>query len=193
MSQQSAREAASGRGSGSLVVACEPGDDGGLQQRFFLEVFQAEQGQLWANLSTATTISTATAAAASTSTSSSSPPTSATSPASSSAKGGPTVVEFTVSGLPLSSTFVLVLYAANGKGRSNYVTLSASTAPPGCCPRGSEFLKFTADIGIKPLMYILATVVGGLVVAAIAIVTLSRARTINRAKGTTCVDAFLKF
>lgn len=143
------------------MVVCEPGDDGGLQQQFYLEVFQAEQGQLWANLSTATTtLAPSTASSASTA-----------------------VVEFTVNGLPLSSTFVLVIYAANSKGRSNYVTLSASTAPPGCCPRGSEFLKFTADIGIKPLMYILATVVGGLVVAAIAIVTLSRARTINRAKG----------
>ena len=136
-----------------LVVACEPGDDGGLEQRFFLEVFQAEQGQLWANLSLE-------------------------SAASSSAN----VVEFTVTGIPVSTTFVLVLYAANGKGRSNYVTLSANTVPPGCC-RGSEFLKFTADIGIKPLMYILAIVVAGLVVAAIAIVTISRARTINRGKG----------
>lgn len=138
-----------------LVVACEPGDDGGLEQRFFLEVFQAEQGQLWANLSLESAASSSSSA---------------------------NVVEFTVTGIPVSTTFVLVLYAANGKGRSNYVTLSANTVPPGCC-RGSEFLKFTADIGIKPLMYILAIVVAGLVVAAIAIVTISRARTINRGKG----------
>lgn len=83
-----------------LIVGCEPGDDGGLEQHFFLEVFQAEQGQLCSNLTL------------------SGPP-----------------VEFVVKDIPISTTFVLLLYASNAKGRSNYVTLSANTMPPGS--RGS--------------------------------------------------------
>lgn len=156
-----------------LVVNCEPGDDGGLEQQFFLEVFQAEQGQLWANL-------TLTEAP----------------------------VEFIVTDVPVATTFVLVLYASNAKGRSNYVTLSASTMPPGSRGSGlylamlhpqtnnacgqfsidtlfsTEFLKFTADFGIKPVMYILVAVVSSLVVAAIAIMIVSKVRTINKSKGT---------
>ncbi|KAI2803114.1 hypothetical protein BLOT_007237 [Blomia tropicalis] len=129
-----------------LVVYCDPGDDGGLDQQFFLEVFQAEQGQLWANLSLTET-----------------------------------PVEFVVTNVPVATTFVLVLYASNAKGRSNYVTLSASTMPPG--GRGSEFLKFTADFGIKPVIYILIAVVCSLVVAACAIMIVSRVRTITKSKG----------
>lgn len=86
-----------------LVVYCEPGDDGGLEQQFFLEVWstgKGDQGQLWANLSLAR------------------PP-----------------VEFVVTNVPVDTTFILLLYSSNSKGRSNYVTLSASTMPPGS--RGS--------------------------------------------------------
>lgn len=37
---------------------------------------------------------------------------------------------FKVHGLPPGTAFVLVLYASNGKGKSNSVALMASTMPP---------------------------------------------------------------
>lgn len=87
-----------------FTVGCLPGDDGGLEQQFYLEVFQADQGQLIVNLT----------------------------------QSGGTIdrqlddsVEFTVTEVPAANSFVLVLYAANAKGRSNYVTLSAQTVPQG--------------------------------------------------------------
>lgn len=89
-----------------LKVHCEPGDDGGLEQQFFLEVFRAEQGQLWANFTLTET-----------------------------------PIEFEVTNVPVATTFVLVLYASNAKGRSNYVTLSASTMPPGGRGSGETHLN----------------------------------------------------
>jgi neural cell adhesion molecule len=75
-----------------LIVKCEMGEDGGLEQQFFLEIYQSEDGQLQSNW------------------------TSTKAPV------------FEVTGLPIATSFVLVLYAANAKGRSNYVTLTGSSA-----------------------------------------------------------------
>ena len=77
-----------------LIVKCEPGEDGGLEQQFHLEIYQSEDGQLQSNWS-----------------SSKAP-------------------VFEVNGLPIATSFVLVLYASNAKGRSNYVTLTGSSAKP---------------------------------------------------------------
>lgn len=76
----------------SLVVKCEPGNDGGLEQSFYLEIYQSN-GHLQSNWS------------------SSKEPI------------------FQVAQLPVGTSFVLVLYSANSKGRSNLVTLTASTLP----------------------------------------------------------------
>ncbi|CAG2121840.1 unnamed protein product, partial [Medioppia subpectinata] len=75
-----------------LIAKCEAGEDGGLEQTFFLEIYESESGQLQSNW------------------------TSAKAPV------------FEVSGLPIATSFVLVLYAANAKGRSNYVTLTGASA-----------------------------------------------------------------
>lgn len=88
----------------SLIVKCESGQDGGLEQVFHLEIYQSgRSGQLQANLS------------------------SSRSPV------------FDVQGLPLSTQFVLVLYAANGKGRSHSVALTTSTLP---LPNKGELSSF---------------------------------------------------
>lgn len=86
-----------------MVVKCEPGEDGGLDQTFFLEVYNSGEGQLQQNLTSTR---------------------------------GPV---FELQGLPSSVSYVLVLYAANAKGRSNLVTLSAATTP---FPAGSTFGKY---------------------------------------------------
>lgn len=44
-------------------------------------------------------------------------------------------------------------------------------------------MKFTADFGIKPVMYLLVAVVGSLVISAIIIMIVSKVRTINKGKG----------
>ena len=134
---------------GSLLITCEPGADGGLEQVFHLELYQAdEQSRLWLNETTL--------------------------------PGGN--ARFEIKNLPISTTFVLLLYSSNSKGRSKYTTLQASTLISGA--RGSEFLKFTSDFGIKPVMYILVTVVGSLVIVALVIMFVSKIRSnITQPKG----------
>jgi len=77
----------------SLVVKCDPGDDGGLEQTFYLEAYHSGKGVLHANLSNSM------------------------------------VPVFEVHTLPKSTSFDLVLFAANGKGKGNAVVLVASTLP----------------------------------------------------------------
>nr|XP_027202323.1 uncharacterized protein LOC113796284 [Dermatophagoides pteronyssinus] len=175
--------------SDGIIVRCQPGDDGGLDQQFHLEIFQADRGQMIANLTnnnieidngggenfgqflfenifnnnSITDLTDNGIASANP------------------LQSNNQYVEFIVGDIPISTTYVLLLYASNAKGRSNYVTLSATTMSPGS--RGSEFLKFTADFGIKPMMYLLITVVIGLVISAIIIMIVSKIRTINRSKG----------
>jgi sidestep protein, putative len=79
--------------SDSLVIKCEPGEDGGLEQSFHLEVYHSISGLIQANLS-----------------SNKSP-------------------VFEVHYLSKGTPFLLALYAANAKGRSNTVALAASTLP----------------------------------------------------------------
>lgn len=76
-----------------MLVKCEPGKDGGLEQSFYLEVYHSVTHTLQANL-----------------TSSSEP-------------------IFEVTSLAKGTPFLLVLYAANAKGRSNSVALPAATLP----------------------------------------------------------------
>lgn len=89
-----------------LVVKCEHGDDGGLEQNFHLEIYQSDDGRLQSNWSSTK------------------------------------APIFEVSGLPIATSYVLVLYAANAKGRSNYVTLTASTLPFPNRGTGNIFDKF---------------------------------------------------
>jgi hypothetical protein len=77
----------------SLIVKCDPGDDGGLEQTFFMEVYHSGRGVLQVNVSSSV------------------------------------APVFEVHSLPMSTSFVLVLFASNGKGRSNSVALTASTLP----------------------------------------------------------------
>lgn len=77
----------------SFIVKCEPGDDGGLEQSFHLEIYYSGGGFLHANVSSLA------------------------------------APVFDVTSLPMSTSFVLVLYAANAKGRSNSLALSTSTMP----------------------------------------------------------------
>ncbi|RWS28955.1 hemicentin-2-like protein [Leptotrombidium deliense] len=123
----------------SIVVKCESGDDGGLEQSFYLEVFHSASGLMQSNLS------------------------STKSPV------------FEVQGLPMSTSFLLVLYAANAKGQSNSVTLSASTMP---------FPNKEIN-AITPVIAVLIGVVGSLVFTAIAIMMIAKFRGFDTAKGTT--------
>lgn len=77
----------------SLLIKCDAGNDGGLPQTFFLEVYRSGNGQLYQKLN------------------SSHRPL------------------FEVNDLPRSATFVLILYAANSKGKSDSTTFIASTLP----------------------------------------------------------------
>lgn len=77
----------------SLLVDCSPGYDGGLAQRFVLEVHDTAQHRLQANLSSGT------------------------------------VPSFAVKGLSAGSTFVVVVYAVNAKGRSQAVVMRTNTLP----------------------------------------------------------------
>lgn len=77
----------------SLVIKCEPGQDGGLEQSFYLEVYHSVTGSLQTNITS------------------------------------PRSPIFEVNSLPKGTPFVLLLYAANAKGRSNSVALTASTLP----------------------------------------------------------------
>lgn len=77
----------------SLVVKCDPGHDGGLEQSFCLEVYTSGRGSLLSN-QTSTTFPV-----------------------------------FHVTGLPMSTPLVLVLFAFNTMGRSDSVALATSTLP----------------------------------------------------------------
>uniref|UniRef100_T1KG53 Ig-like domain-containing protein n=1 Tax=Tetranychus urticae TaxID=32264 RepID=T1KG53_TETUR len=115
----------------SLVIKCEPGQDGGLEQSFYLEVYHSITGLLFTNL------------------------TSTPSPI------------FEVNSLPKGTPFLLLLYAANSKGRSDSVALTASTLP----------FPSRTDINIiTPVIAALISVIGSLVFTAIAIMIIARIR-----------------
>ncbi|UXI19811.1 Skeletal muscle and kidney-enriched inositol phosphatase [Sarcoptes scabiei] len=133
----------------ALIVQCVPGNDGGLSQIFHMEVFQADLNQMVANVSE------------------------------NSLKSNSPFVEFIVKNIPIPSTYILLLYASNAKGRSNYVTLSITLNPDN---RGSEFLKFTSDFGIKPMMYLLMTVISLSILSIIIIWVISRVKSFKQSK-----------
>lgn len=76
-----------------MLIKCEPGKDGGLEQFFYLEVYHSITNKLQANM------------------------TSISEPI------------FEVTSLSKGTPFLLILYAANAKGRSNSVALPAATLP----------------------------------------------------------------
>lgn len=98
-----------------LVVRCFPGNDGGLDQMFHLEVFQADQGQIVANLTNNNKMKIEDIP--------------------NNLSNAINEIEFVVKNIPVTTAYVLLLYASNAKGRSNYVTLSATTMQTG--DRGS--------------------------------------------------------
>ncbi|GBM06345.1 hypothetical protein AVEN_121385-1 [Araneus ventricosus] len=81
---------------------------------------------------------------------------------------------FKVHALPPGTAFVLVLYASNGKGKSNSVALMASTLPPP--ERRTE-----EDVAtVSPILGILIGVVAVLVVVAIVIIIIVRIQSSKR-------------
>ena len=77
----------------TLLIKCEAGNDGGLEQKYFLEVYRSGTGKLVKKLnSTLRPI-------------------------------------FEVDNLARSTTFVLILYSMNAKGKSDTTTFIASTLP----------------------------------------------------------------
>ncbi|XP_042900011.1 synaptogenesis protein syg-2 isoform X2 [Parasteatoda tepidariorum] len=78
---------------------------------------------------------------------------------------------FKVSGLPSGTAFVLVLYASNGKGKSNSVALMASTLPP---PERRTEEEMTA---VNPILGILIGAVAVLVLIAVIVIIIVRVQT----------------
>lgn len=76
--------------SDSLRIECEEGYDGGLQQKFYLEVYNEAQEYLEKNLTRIEPV-------------------------------------FYVADIPASTEYILVIYAANMKGRSSSVVIKGST------------------------------------------------------------------
>ncbi|XP_054716503.1 nephrin-like [Uloborus diversus] len=76
---------------------------------------------------------------------------------------------FKVHGLPPNTAFVLVLYASNGKGKSNSVALMASTLPPPARHIAEEDLAT-----VSPILGILIGVVAVLVIVALIIIIIVR-------------------
>ncbi|GFQ76969.1 fibronectin type-III domain-containing protein [Trichonephila clavata] len=82
---------------------------------------------------------------------------------------------FKVHALPPGTAFVLVLYASNGKGKSNSVALMASTLPP------PERRTAEEDVAtVNPILGILIGVVAVLVVVAIIIIIIVRVQSSKR-------------
>ena len=77
----------------TLLIKCDAGSDGGLEQRFHLEVYKSGTGKLIKKLNSTTR------------------------------------PLFEVDALPRSTTFVLILYSSNAKGKSDTTTFVASTLP----------------------------------------------------------------
>lgn len=118
----------------SLEIVCEPGDDGGLKQKFYLEVYNALAVVLQSNHSSDSAF-------------------------------------FVVGNLPPGTSFNLVLYAGNEKGRSNTVAMAATTLPVA--------QRRTADkeqVTVSPVLGVLIGIVGALVIVAVAIVVVMRLR-----------------
>ncbi|XP_054168954.1 uncharacterized protein LOC128966165 [Oppia nitens] len=144
-----------------LVVKCEPGDDGGLEQSFHLEIYESEDGRLQSNWTSVQQQQQGQGQG----------------------QGQPTrpynSPVFEVTGLPIATSFVLVLYAANAKGRSNYVTLTGASAKQ---PFKDEFTLGTLQFGLKPVIYILISVVGLLVILATIIMIITKIKTLAQNK-----------
>ncbi|XP_022251713.1 nephrin-like isoform X2 [Limulus polyphemus] len=114
-------------------VRCKKGYDGGLTQRFHLEIYSSLKERVFSNMTQ--TIS-------------------------------PT---FLATNLPPSTSFTLVIYASNMKGKSVSVILTATTTP------ATQELKGDLNTpAISPTLAIIIGVVGTIVVLAIAILIFTR-------------------
>ncbi|XP_035217504.1 uncharacterized protein LOC118190823 isoform X2 [Stegodyphus dumicola] len=124
-----------------LMISCDAGDDGGLQQTFHLEVYSMTAEQLITNLTT---------------------------------NESPV---FVAEKLKSSSAYILVLYASNPKGRSTSVALTARTSfsPE---PRSSD----SQPVTISAVLVVLMGIVGALVLLAIIIIFIMKARGDRRGK-----------
>ncbi|XP_054714539.1 nephrin-like [Uloborus diversus] len=101
---------------------------------------------------------------------------------------------FQVGGLPPATSFILVLYASNSKGRSNSVALMANTLMP--AERRTD--KETSNIpreepaNISPILAILIGVVAVLVIVAIAIIIVMKKQGRDPEKGPPLQDHVIK-
>ncbi|XP_022242612.1 nephrin-like isoform X2 [Limulus polyphemus] len=128
----------------SIHLECVAGNDGGLQQFFFLEVYNSQLERLSANI-----------------TSHSKP-------------------EFHVSELSEASRFTLLVYSANGKGKSSPVALTAKTKP-----KPQELAGATPSLLLSPLLGIVIGTVGSLVLVTIIVIVIIRMRGYEEGKGDT--------
>ncbi|XP_054706717.1 hemicentin-2-like [Uloborus diversus] len=124
-----------------LMLTCDAGDDGGLQQTFHLEVYSMSAEQLIANITTTE------------------------------------IPVFLADKLSSSSSYILVLYASNAKGRSTSVALTARTLFS-AEPRTSD----TQPVTISAVLVVLMGTVGALVFLAIIIILIMKARGDRRGK-----------
>ncbi|CAG2116038.1 unnamed protein product, partial [Medioppia subpectinata] len=125
----------------TLLIDCTPGDDGGLHQHFYLEVYATAIQNLHTNLS------------------------SSAHPA------------FTVTSLQPGTQYTLVLYAANAKGRSHTVSLTAATLSP---PEKHISNGSFDQIVVNPVLGLLIASVASLVLIVIIVVVVIKIRSNNR-------------
>ncbi|XP_067130534.1 protein turtle-like isoform X2 [Centruroides vittatus] len=85
---------------------------------------------------------------------------------------------FTVQDLPRGTTFVLLLYAKNAKGQSNFVTLTATTLSPAARRSASSEAS-----GVTPILGVLIGVVGALVIIAVVVIVVMKLQSNDSDKG----------
>lgn len=129
--------------SNAVILRCEAGDDGGLQQIFHLEVYNMKDDEHL--LSNVTSVD---------------------------------LPIFEAHGLTSGSSFSLVIYASNTKGRSRTVALTASTLFSAERHTGE-----VQPIAINAVLAVLMGTVGALVLLAIVIIFIMKARGDNENRG----------
>ncbi|XP_023212721.1 sialic acid-binding Ig-like lectin 14 [Centruroides sculpturatus] len=85
---------------------------------------------------------------------------------------------FTVQDLPRGTTFVLLLYAKNAKGQSQFVTLTATTLSPAARRSASSEAS-----GVTPILGVLIGVVGALVIIAVVVIVVMKLQSNDSDKG----------
>ncbi|XP_067130560.1 LOW QUALITY PROTEIN: nephrin-like [Centruroides vittatus] len=85
---------------------------------------------------------------------------------------------FNVQNLPEGTSYVLVLYASNNKGRSNSVALMANTLPPAERRTANE-----EEAAVSPILGVLIGVIGALVLVAIIVTLVMKLQSDRSDKG----------